>query len=316
MSFSSNKFLASIYEFGDRLKIRFFFDFLYVLYTTACHIIFRSKFVSANVVTSLFCNQVHFSSCHLDTLIRSNELWKILLPNNFFYMFLEYFQYKFNPNHKIFLSEFEFRQFKKVYGYSFFKRKCIVVPPVLSKSMLGEKRTRSRSCISKRKRFVFIGYNFRLKCLDDAISVLSGLRFAGVDIDLEVVGSDPSWKPDAQCEDWVSFRGSIPYSTLDWSRYDALILLSVSESYAFVVQEAMFHSLVPIVTKSVGANEHATHLGLPILVIDSQISEPSDFARLSESLQIALITGETKSGDWHSEAWREYSKSLIKLLKL
>lgn len=294
--------------------MRFFLDFLYVLFATVCHVIFRSKFASANVVTSLFCNQVHFSSCHLDTLIRSSELWKIFLPNNFFYMVLEYFQYKFNPNHKIFLSEFEFRQFKKVYGDSFFEKKCIVVPPILSMSMLGERRTRSRSCISKRKRFLFIGYNFRLKRLDDAILVLRGLRFAGIDIDLEVVGSDPSWKPDAQCEDWVSFRGSIPYSTLDWSQYDGLILLSVSESYAFVVQEAMFHSLVPIVTKSVGASEHAAHLGLPIVVIDSPINESLDFARLSESFQSALIIGETKSGDWHSEAWHEYSKSLIKLL--
>lgn len=244
----------SLQRFCTRFYMRHIFDFGFMLAATwALRFRYSSHCsVSPSVICGLGTDQIHFSSCHLHSLTVAGERWKLAIsPRNLFYVVAEFYQYK-RCKRAVFISKQQADQFSGYYGVR--KKEYSILPPVLNAVNFGSDHVdqdfgHNYFKNSKRK-CLFIGYNFRLKGLAIAQAAISH-----VEGELDIIGSDARYKPVKLEAGVFRFLGSLQFFDINWSEYGFFIFPSHSDSYAFVIQEAVRNGLIPICSSQAGGSE-------------------------------------------------------------
>ncbi len=257
--------IGRLQAFLHRIYLGNFFDLFFIFYVD---ILLLTKYrklksISPSVITGFSTSQMNFSSCHLHSLIVANQKWKLIDPRNFFYVVIEFLQYKFCKQ-AIFISRIQKAQFNKYYGKRV--KKSHVVHPVLCSNNFPVDhvdKVVGSNIDGLLKKCLFIGYNFRLKGLLIAIKAISNLK----GVELDVIGDDPKFNKGF-IGGSVSFIGSLNFKDIPWNDYSFFIFPSFSDSYAFVIQEAVRNGLIPIVSSQVGASEVLIDAGYDIFVVD------------------------------------------------
>lgn len=262
-------FLDKCQQFFSKFYMRHIFDLAFMLVSSCVSKVYYRSYlsVSPSVICAFGTNQIHFSSCHLHSLIVANERWKLYLsPRNLFYVIVEYYQYK-RCKQAIFISRQQRDQFRDYYGIR--RHPSYVFPPVLNSINFPKRHINQnfgRNFFDKKiRRFLFIGYNFRLKGLEIAQSSISSV--CG---ELDIVGDDPRYKPSDTTRGIHRFLGSMQFKDIVWSDYGFLIFPTHSDSYAFVIQEAVRNGLIPICSSQAGGAEVLSDLGFADCVIGQE----------------------------------------------
>lgn len=262
-------FLDKCQHFFSKFYMRHIFDLVFMLVASCVRKVFYRSYlsVSPSVICAIGTNQIHFSSCHLHSLLVANERWKLYLsPRNIFYVLVEYYQYK-RCKQAIFISRQQRDQFRDYYGIR--RHPSYVIPPVLNSINFPKSHTNQNFGCNffdkKIRRFLFIGYNFRLKGLEIAQSSISSV--CG---ELDIVGDDRRYKPPDTTRGIHRFLGSMQFKDIVWSDYGFLIFPTHSDSYAFVIQEAVRNGLIPICSSQAGGSEVLSDLGFSNCVIKQE----------------------------------------------
>lgn len=264
-----DSFLDKCQNFFTKFYMRHLFDLAFMLVASCFRNVFYRSYlsVSPSVICAFSTNQIHFSSCHLHSLLVANEGWKLFLsPRNFFYVLVEYYQYK-RCKQAIFISRQQRDQFRDYYGIR--RHPSYVFPPVLNSINFPKRHTNQDFGCNffdkKIRRFLFIGYNFRLKGLEIAQSSISNI--CG---ELDIVGNDPRYNPPDTTKGIHRFLGPKQFKDIVWSDYGFLIFPTHSDSYAFVIQEAVRNGLIPICSSQAGGSEVLSDLGFTDCVINQE----------------------------------------------
>ena len=263
------------------------FDIMFMIVSEILRVTFYRSYitVSPSVVCAFGTDQIHFSSCHLHSLLVANERWKLFFsPRNLSYVLIEYCQYKF-CKHAIFISHQEKCQFEMYYGQR--SRLATVIHPVLSEIAFKKGHVDqlfgSNFFEKKINRCLFIGYNFRIKGLS-----IAQMALRNTDYILDIIGQDKRYKNDCESTN-ESFLGSIIFDEIDWSSYGFFIFPSHSDAYAFVVQEAVRNGLIPICSSQAGASEVLYNSGLTECVIKQNTPVmPAEFPEIASSYALCL----------------------------
>ena len=260
------------------------FDIIFMIVSEMLRVtLYRSHItVSPSVICAFGTDQIHFSSCHLHSLLVANERWKLFIsPRNLTYVLIEYYQYKF-CKHAIFISHQEKYQFEMYYGERL--RVASVIHPVLSNVAFKEGHVDqlfgSNFFERKVNRCLFIGYNFRIKGLR-----IAQMALRNTDFTLDVIGQDKKYKNNCESSN-VSFLGSLSFDEIDWSSYGFFIFPSHSDAYGFVIQEAVRNGLIPICSSQAGASEVLYSSGLIECVIRQNVPIMSvEFPEIANSYE-------------------------------
>ena len=269
LTIGDGTFIGYCQRFCSKYYMRHIFDFAFIVVSSYLMKVHYRSYVSVSpsVICAFGTNQIHFSSCHLHSLIVANERWKLYLsPRNLFYVLVEWYQYKCCKQ-AIFISRQQQDQFRYYYGVR--SHSAHVFPPVLNSINFPEGHANlnfgSNFFDEKARRFLFVGYNFRLKGLAIAQSSISNV--CG---ELDVVGDDPRYKPSDTTMGIHRFLGSKQFKDIVWSDYGFLIFPTHSDSYAFVIQEAVRNGLIPICSSQAGGSEVLSDLGFTDCVIKQE----------------------------------------------
>ncbi len=269
LTIKPGSYLDKVQQFCSRFFLRHIFDLGFMLvascFTKLYYCSYRS--VSPSVICGLGTNQIHFSSCHLHSLSVAGERWKLYFsPRNLFYVAAELYQYK-RCKQAIFISRQQAEQFKDYYGHR--KRPSFVLPPVLNSINFRADHSNQDFGYNffnkKRKKFLFSGYNFRLKGLR-----IAQLAISNINGELDIVGNDAKYKPLEVKNGIHRFLGPMKFSDINWSEYGFFIFPTHSDSYAFVIQEAVRNGLIPICSSQAGGSEVLADYGFSECVIEQK----------------------------------------------
>ena len=276
-SFSGSWF-ENVYTVFVKLRLRPLVDTCFILCATIHDLCFpRRMSIAPSQIGPLTCGQMHFSSCHLHSLLAMHEIWKLFISfTNFFYVLVELLQYKFTPN-KVFLSDLQKAQFFKYYGtprkYVMFNSDVAVLRPVLDSEILrSEKPFPSvRDIENEALKIIFIGYNHRIKGLGIALKAVD-LLAKERHVELHVYGSDKKFqRQSSHLSGRVFFHGNVPFTDVPFYKFQYLIFPTWSDSFAFVIQECTFHGVFAIMSSQAGCSEF-----FRLAHLDAQIVEQSD----------------------------------------
>lgn len=263
------------YPFIAKIKNRFLQNLLFFIAST---ITIKDKQnylkVSFSAIAPLNCDVVQFSSCHLYSLRYVGKLFflKILMPQNAFYVLLEYLHYKNTGSINSFLSEVEVQRFRKVYGGT--AAKCKVTYPRIHKKLLPIKKKAKFEISNQHKiNVVFIAYNPILK----GFKVLENLAKMDSRFNIFVIGSE-RLKTDQKN---IINLGKISIKEVDFTKFDLFIYPSKLDSYAFVLEECTRMRLIPFFSREVGCGEIFEYKNLSDSLIISNYDHTHIYDRIN-----------------------------------
>lgn len=258
LSFSNFKLLQYLYELLSKIRLSFLMDFIFIIYIFLYKLFSNNYLISSSCVCPPNIDEVHFSSCHLNSFIELKSKHKILFPHNLFYIFLEIINFSLCKK-KIFLSEIEKERFLSLYSFIPHFKKFNVFKPILSPDLVSKKSQLKKN--NNLNKFLTIGYQFKVKGIDLLLDLFKNFN----DYNLTIIGL----KKFSTGYDNIHYLGKMKYQDIDWQSYRFFIFPSNTDSYGFVVQEAVINGLIPIVSSMAGVSEHFNnHPKFKILVVD------------------------------------------------